>query len=40
MLSKVKSLKIYLLALMMFATVVSSWSPVVSAAEKAEFKQF
>ncbi len=40
MLSKVKTFKVYLLAMVLvFTTVISSWSPVVSAAETADFTQ-
>ncbi|QYR24001.1 cellulase family glycosylhydrolase [Paenibacillus sp. sptzw28] len=38
--SKVKSFRVHLLAMVMvFSTVISSWSPVVSAAETADFTQ-
>ena len=40
MLSKVKTFRVYLLAMVLvFTTVISSWSPVVSAAETADFTQ-
>lgn len=40
MLSKFKAFRVYLLAMVLvFTTVVSSWSPVVSAAETADFTQ-
>ena len=38
MLSKFKSFTVYLLAMVLvFATVISGWSPEVSAAETADF---